>query len=102
MDVSHGLETAERSLARAKRLWKQRDLLQPGILRPVHHQIHVLNRLPRSALHQIVERRDHDRAAGHAILGDADEGHVGTATMPRLRRLAERKYMRERPVGVIL
>ena len=59
------------------------------------HQVHVLDRLAGGALHQIVERRDHDGAARNAVVGHADEGHVGAAHMARLRRLAERQHMHE-------
>ena len=37
---------------------------------------------------------------GDAILGDADEGHVGAAHVARLRHLAERQHVHERLVRV--
>src|SRR5579862_3308617 len=36
--------------------WEQRNLLEPGRLRPTEHQIHVLDGLPGRTFHQIVER----------------------------------------------
>ena len=83
-------------------LGKQRDLLEAHGLGIAEHQVHVLHRLPGRALHQVVERRDDDGAARHAVLGDADEGHVRAADVPGLRRLAERQDVDERLLRVEL
>src|SRR4029077_6907519 len=67
---------------------KHRLLLEAGRLGPAGHQVHVLHRLAGGALHQIVDDRDQDRAARHAIGIDADEAMVGAPDMARGRRLA--------------
>src|SRR5262245_52365779 len=71
------------------RLWEQRHLLQSEGFRPSHDQVHILDRLTRGTLDQIVQGRNDDRAARDAIFGHADECHIGAPHMPRLWCLAE-------------
>src|SRR3546814_388404 len=61
---------------------------QPRRLRQAGHQVHVLHRLPRGALHEIVERRDDDRPPRPPVLRHADEAVVRAAHLPGGRRLA--------------
>src|SRR5215470_17463553 len=46
---------------------EHRLLLEAGGLGPAGHQVHVLHRLARGTLHQIVDDRDQDRAALHPV-----------------------------------
>ena len=70
-------------------------LLEPHGLGEAEHQVHVLHRLARRALGEVVERRADDGAAWNAVLRHPDERHVGAAHMPGLRHLAERQHMHE-------
>ena len=63
---------------------------------------HALHGLAGSALDQIVQRRNDNRAPRDAILGHADECHVGTAYMPGLRCFAEWKDMHKRLLQIEL
>ena len=55
---------------------------------------------PEAPLTRLSSAEIDDGAARRAVLGDADEGHVGAAHVPGLRRLAERQHMHERLVRV--
>src|SRR5262249_21671363 len=81
---------------RLRRLRKQRNLFEAGCFRQAEHDIHVLHRLAGGALGQIVERRNDNGAAGNAIGGHTDKGHVGTAHVPGLRRRAKWQHVDER------
>src|SRR3546814_7671781 len=52
--------TAERRRSR-----EQGHLLQTSGLFQTEHQVHVLDRLPRGALDEVVQHRDHDRSEEH-------------------------------------
>ena len=67
----------------------------PVRLGEAEHQVHILHRLARRPLGEIVERRADDGAARNAVGGDPDEGHVGAAHVAGLRQ-ARRTAARER------
>src|SRR5262249_13312760 len=81
---------------------EHRLLLEPGGLGPAGHQVHVLHRLARGALHQIVDDRDQDRTALHPVGEDADQAVVRAPDMARRRRLAGRQHPHEGLVGIAL
>ena len=63
----------------------------PGSRRPVvdgqpEDEVRVLHRLAGGALAEVVERADHDRAAGRAVLEERDLGGVGALHARELRR----------------
>ena len=81
---------------------KQRHLFQAHRLREAEHQVHVLHRLTRCALSEIIQRGADDGTAGNPIRGDADEGHVRAAHVAGLRQGAERQHVDERLLRVRL
>src|SRR6516164_2541173 len=48
-------------------LWEHRLLFEARCLHPACHQVHVLHRLARGALHQVVDDRDQDRTARNPV-----------------------------------
>src|ERR1700690_2326214 len=56
-----------------------------------HHQVHVLDRLARCALDEVVDGSDHDGTTGPWIGIDADITEVRTPHVPHIRELADRK-----------
>src|ERR1019366_7365943 len=77
-------------------------LVQGGRLWPSCHHVHVLHRLARGALDQIVDDRNQNGPTRYAIGEDADETMVGTAHWAGARRLARRQYAHEGLAGVTL
>ena len=87
--------TSSRGRARAGLiavLGKDRVVHEGGRLRQTEHCVHVLNRLTRGALDQIVDRRDQDRAARHPVARQTDQAKIGAAHMPRRRESAIGQY----------
>src|SRR3546814_7222732 len=83
--------TAERRRSR-----EQGHLLQTSGLFQTEHQVHVLDRLPRGALDEVVQHRDHDRMSRPAIRKNSDDAQVRAADVAGRRHPALRKDADER------
>src|SRR3954462_4479168 len=86
--------------------WNHRDLVKTGSLGQPEHQVHVLHRLARSALSQVVDHRQHDQrvAAARALRRPmySDTADIRSAHRTRIRMAARWHDVDERLVGVAL
>lgn len=56
-------------------------MLEGGGLGDAQHRVHVLDRLARGALDQIVEGRDEDRSVRHTVARQADQTQIDPSDM---------------------
>src|SRR5215470_10924286 len=82
------------------RLGKQRHLVKAQGLWKLEHQVHVLHRLPRSALRKIVEGGHDNGSARDPIGDDPDEGPIRAAYVPGMGCLTQWQDMDKRLVSI--
>src|ERR1700722_6450316 len=76
--------------------WEQRNLLEPGRLRPTEHQIHILDGLAGRTFYQIVQRLNPEGAILDAIGHHADLYIVRAPHVLGLRQHALLRHVYER------
>src|SRR5579884_1838022 len=64
--------------------WKDSGGGEAQVLRPSHHQVERLDRLPRRAFHEVVQCSYRDDPAGPRVGEDADIAEIGTADVSRV------------------
>ena len=81
---------------------KYRRAEQTHCLLEATHQIHVLNRLPRRALNEIVNGRDHNEPPRALIDLHADVAEITSHHVLNLRHLPGRQYSHKRFLAIMM